>query len=87
MSNKNKKQKKVLPAPLMQVRVNLLSDGSINVMGFPNDHTAASEILEKAMRVVNQYFIELAKKGQLDDFNCKKEGILVPDKRIIMPRA
>ena len=88
MSNNNnsgKGQKQALPAPVMQIRINLLSNGDINVQGFPNDHTAASEIFEKALRVVNQYFIELAKQGQLDELNRKKDGILIPDKRIVMP--
>ena len=71
MSNNNgKNAKKVMP--VFQIKINVMPDGNINVDGFPNDHTAISAIMEKAGREVNRYFIELAKKGQLDDFNRKK---------------
>jgi len=36
--------------------------------------------------IINNYFIELAKKGKLDENNCKiGTGLLIPDKRIVLP--
>jgi len=71
MSNNNgKNAKKVVP--VFQININVMSDGRVNVNGFPNCHTAISEIMDRAELEINRYFIELAKKGQLDKFNRKK---------------
>ncbi len=47
---KKKVNAKVLPAPVMQIKITLYSNNSINVTGFPNDYNIASEIIEKAGR-------------------------------------
>lgn len=84
MKKKKVNNKPIGPAPGIHVRINVMTDGSINVNGFPKDHEMTSEIFEKAQRVVNKYFIELAKQGKLDDFNrVKTSNILMPNKRIV----
>lgn len=81
-----KNNKPVVPTVAIQIKINVLSDGSMRVFGFPKHHDTASQMLEMATRVVNKYFIQKAKEGKLDDDNQETESkILMPDKRIITP--
>ncbi len=80
----NKKQYKAPPAPLFQVRITALSDGSINVMGFPKDLNAALSIMDQGKNTVVQYFIQQAKENRLNDRNVVDGGnIIVPKKGLL----
>lgn len=80
----NKKKSNTPPAPLFQVRITGLSDGSINVMGFPNDLNMALSIMDQAKNTVVKYFIQHAKENRLNDRNVVDGGnIIVPKKGIV----
>jgi len=72
-----------------QIVINYLTDGPIvhmDVNGFPVNHKLATALLNQAQLVINNYFIDLAKEGKLDENNCKiGAGLLIPDKRIVLP--
>ena len=73
--------------PKYTIVIEALHDGSINVNGFPTQWSVATAILNTAMGVVNNHFIQNAREGKVDDNLCIVESpILLPDKKkIIMP--
>ena len=85
MSKKsNKNYKKPTSVPIGVVRINVFSDGGINVMGFPSRLDAALEIMDQAKNTVVKYFISQAKENRLNDSNVVDSGnIIVPKKGIV----
>lgn len=80
----NKKKYKTPPAPLFQVRITVLSDGGINVMGFPKDLNAALSIMDQGKNTVVKWFIQQAKENRLNNRNVVDGGnIIVPKKGIV----
>ena len=87
MKKKKTNDKPVEPAPVWVIQIILYSDGIVRPKGFPNEHEAASELMEKGLRAMHKHFIQKAKEGKLNDLNQETEGrILVPDKRILPVR-
>jgi len=86
MKKKKTNKKRVEPAPVCVIQITLYSDHIVRTTGFPNEHDAASELMEKGLRAMNKHFLEMAKQGKLDAFNRETTGLLVPDKRIVVPR-
>jgi len=80
----NKKNYKTPAAPLFQVRITALSDGSINVMGFPKNLDMALKIMDEGKNTVVKYFIQQAKENRLNDRNVVDDGnIIVPKKGLL----
>ncbi len=70
----------------IQIIINVGVDGRLSVSGFPNNVTQAQNILHSTSDAINNYFIEAAKAGKLDDKgNVVKSNIIQPDKPIIQP--
>ena len=65
-----------------QIVINISSDG-ISISGFPGDFVQANHILDTAKLIMNNHFLELASKGEIDKHGRKSGGLIVPDKRIV----
>jgi len=72
-------EKPVLPTPIVQIRITLLSDGALNVNGFPTRLDAALAIMNDAQAAIIAHFVRGAKEGKLDENNAFE------DKRILTP--
>lgn len=57
------------PQPVLQMRITAMSDGNVNVSGFPTSLRNAQNLLNMAAQATIEYFIEQAKAGNLDDNN------------------
>ena len=78
------KDKLAHPQPISQIRITFMSNGEVNINGFPNGFELAFSHMTAATHAIMKYFIELAKAGELDKDNNKIENkIRMPDTRII----
>ena len=81
-----KKFKKPAPVPVCQIRINFLSNGSVNVQGFPNNLDMALNLIDQAKNIVVKWFIQKAKENRLNDKNTVDAGnIVVPKGVLIKP--
>ena len=73
--------------PKWRIIIEAMPDGSVNVNGFPTQWSVATAILNTAAGIINNYFIQNAREGKVDDNLCIIESpILLPDKKkIILP--
>ena len=77
-------EKPVVPQPIAQMKITLLSNGGIAVNGFPSDLEVAQDWLSAAAKVVVRHFIALAKAGELDEHNrIIKKKIITQDKKLV----
>ena len=76
-------EKPVVPTPIVQIRITLMSDGAMNVNGFPTGLNAALAIMQDATAAIVKHFVEGAKEGKLDETNSFEQGrILTPDNKV-----
>jgi len=76
--------KPVVPHPIAQMKITLLSNGGIAVNGFPNNLEVAQDWLSAAQKVIVRHFIAMAKAGELDENNrIIEKSIIVPDKKLV----
>lgn len=73
----NNTEKPAVPQPVSQMRITAMSDGNINVTGFPTNIHAALQMLTGATQAVVSHFMSEAKGGNLDDM-----GTIIPKKII-----
>ena len=79
-----KNAKEQQPVPIGAMKVIVMSDGSVNVDGFPTDLHVAISWMDSATRAVINYFIDKAKRGKLDSNNrVEQKKILTKDKRLV----
>ena len=83
--NGTKLQGQVVPHPLMQMKITLLSNQTISVNGIPQDLNTALDILAGASKAVVLHFVRRAKEGKLDDKNrIVQDKILMPDNKLVI---
>lgn len=73
----NNTEKPAVPQPVSQIRVTALSDGNINVTGFPTNIHAALQIIAGATQAITSHFLSEAQAGNVDE-----AGTIVPKKII-----
>ena len=71
MSGLPKVKETVVPYPLLQIKITVLSNDSINVKGFPSNLGYALSIFNSAQLAVVNHFIVEASNGNLDENNTK----------------
>jgi hypothetical protein len=76
----NNTEKPAHPQPVMQVKITAMSDGNVNVNGFPTNLSAAMQILSSATQAIVSHFMSEAKAGNVDE-----AGTIIP-KKIIEPQ-
>ena len=57
------------PQPVFQIKITALSDGSVNINGFPNSLKTTLDMMTAGTQAVISHFINKAKEGNLDDNN------------------
>jgi hypothetical protein len=76
--------KPVHPQPVFQIKITALSDGSVNINGFPNNLKVTLDMMTAGTQAVISHFISKAKEGNLDDNNnIIPSKILTPDKKLV----
>lgn len=72
-------EKPVVPTPVVQIKITLMSDGAMNVNGFPTELEIALAIMQDAIAAIVKHFVEEAKEGKLDhDNSFMEDKILTP---------
>lgn len=85
MEDNGNRQGPVVPQPLMQMKVTLLSNQTIRVNGIPQNLDTALDILAGATKAVVQHFVLKAKEGKLDDKNkIVQDKIFVPGNKLVI---
>ncbi len=75
--------KPVVPTPIVQIRITLLSNGALNVNGFPTKLETALAIMQDATAAIVKHFVEGAKEGKLgEDNSFEQSRILTPDNKL-----
>lgn len=75
--------KPVVPTPIVQIRITLMSDGALNVNGFPTKLETALAIMQDAIAAIVKHFVDGAKEGKLDETNTFEQSrILTPDNKV-----
>lgn len=88
MSKKNAKEPQGVKGvvPIGAVKIIIMSDGSVNVNGFPTDLHVALAWMNTATRAVINFFIDKAKRGELDsNGKVEEKKILTRDKNLVGP--
>lgn len=67
--------------PVIQLKITAMSDGSVNVNGFPNSLRACLDILHAGSQAIITHYITEAKAGNLDESN----NIIPP--QVLTPKA
>lgn len=76
-------EKPVIPTPVVQVKIILLSNGSLHVGGFPTRLDSALAIMQDATIAIINHFMKGAREGRLDENNSFEKGkILTPDNKV-----
>ena len=76
-------EKPVVPTPIIQIRIILMSDGAMNVNGFPVKLETALAIMQDATTAIVKHFVKGAKEGKLDETNSFEQSrILTPDNKV-----
>ena len=84
MNNQPKQPDQAHPQPIAQMKITIMSDGAVNVTGFPTDMYIARHWLSRADVAIVDHFIKLAKAGKLDENNVVIEKkIITQDKSLI----
>ena len=55
------------PQPVIQIKITAMSDGNINVNGFPNSLLTTLDLFFAAFKAVIVQFVKTAREGNLDD--------------------
>lgn len=88
MGNNNKppiEEGPVVPQPVVQIRITLLNNGSLNVNGFPIGLDSALQIMQDAHTAIVKHFVQGAKDGKLDDTNIFIQNkIITPGNKVII---
>jgi len=88
MSNNNgqKKNAQPKPAPVLQIRITLLSNGVLDVRGFPAQFEKAMTLMNEGQLVVAREFIKAGMENRLNDDLVMDAGkILAPKKNLFVP--
>ena len=76
-----------LPAhaqPIVQIKITAMSDGNINVNGFPTSLLTTLDLIFAAFRAIIIKFVETAREGNLDDeYKVIPKKIIEQDKRLV----
>lgn len=85
MNDNGNQQGPVVPHPLMQMKITLLSNQTINVNGIPLDLDTALDVLAGATKAITQHFVRKAKEGKLDDTNrIIQNKIIAPGNKLVV---
>lgn len=55
--------------PVIQIKITAMSDGNVNITGFPNNLRACLDILYAGGQAIIAHYIAEAKAGNLDEHN------------------
>ena len=75
--NSEPKNNKPRPIPVINIRLNFMSDGGVDVNGFPDDFVQAMACMASATRAVAAYFVRGAADNRHDANGRKKSGIVI----------
>jgi hypothetical protein len=76
--------KQTHPQPVFQIKITALSNGSVNINGFPNSLKVTLDMITAGAQAVISHFISKAKEGNLDDNNnIIPSKILTQDKKLV----
>lgn len=76
--------KPVVPQPIGQIKITIMDDGGVSVIGFPPSLDITREWIAAGDRVVVRHFIKLASDGKLDENgNVIEKKILTADKTLV----
>lgn len=73
----NNTEKPAVPQPVSQMRITAMSDGNINVTGFPTNIHAAMQMIAGAAQAIVSHFMSESQAGNIDD-----TGTIIPKKII-----
>lgn len=73
----NNTEQPAAPQPVSQMKITAMSDGNINVTGFPTNIHAALQTIAGAMQAIARHFMSEAVAGNVDE-----SGTIVPKKII-----
>jgi len=70
-------------APIGAIKIIIMSDGGVQVNGFPQDLHVAQSWMDAAKRAIVNYFIDKAKRGELNEKGIVEKKILTRDRSLI----
>ena len=83
-NNSEPSQPPAHPQPVIQCRITAMSDGNVNVNGFPTTLLTFLDLFFAAFKAVIVLFIKQAKAGYLDDNNTIiPKKILTKDNNLV----
>lgn len=72
------------PQPVIQIKITAMSDGNVNVNGFPTSLLATLDLFFAALKAVIMQFVKTAREGNLDDeYKVIPKKIIEQDKRLV----
>ena len=72
------------PQPVIQIKITAMSDGNINVNGFPTSLLTTLDLIFAALKAVIIQFVKIAREGNLDDeYKIIPKKIIEQDKRLV----
>jgi len=85
-NNSEPSQQPAHPQPVVQCRITAMSDGNVNVNGFPTNLLASLDLFFAAFKAIIVLFINQAKAGNLDHRNTIiPKKIIQQDKKLVGP--